>query len=356
MPRNPRQPNAPLSIYANGVYYANWRVYKQEPPSSLNFSCISHVFYAFAWVRPDGNLSDEWADSHIEVDGTRGCLRAFALLKQRYSYVKLILSIGGGGAASQYFALVASNQTARHTFAYSARQLIDSYGFDGIDVDWEHPSDEVQGVNYIHLLAAIRSYIPAPRYIVTSALPAGEWALRYINLGFAASYLDYINVMTYDFSGPWVDSTGHQAQLFTPSQPHSPAAVTSCDSAVNYMRSQGVPPNKILLGIPLYGRSFLGTNNVGQLYSGHGGEEGTFDYKDLPRTGAQEFVDPSVGAAYCVGGDGGFVTYDTTQTVGQKADYATQNGLGGLFYWTGTADARGSRSLIETGYTKLHEV
>lgn len=196
--------------------------------------------------------------------------------------------------------------------------------------------------------------MPAPQYIVTSALPAGEWALQHINLAFAASFLDYINVMTYDFAGPWVDSTGHHAQLFTPSQPHCPAASISCQSAVNYMKSKGVPASKILLGVPLYGRSFLGTNNVGQRYSGHGGEEGTFDYKDLPRPGAQEYVDPRAGAAFCVGGDGGFVTYDNPQTVGQKANYATQNGLGGLFYWTGTADGRGPRSLIETGYTKLH--
>ncbi|KAI9720405.1 MAG: hypothetical protein M1812_002911 [Candelaria pacifica] len=370
----PRQPNPPLSMYANAVYYANWRIYKQEPPSSLKLGCISHVFYAFAWVKPDGTvyLSDEWADSQIEVDGTWGCLRALAKLKQENPHVKLILSIGGG-AASQHFAPVANDQTARHRFAHSAMELINAYGFDGIDgktishdecrladkkpsVDWEHPQDAVQGVDYIYLLGVIREYMPAPQYIVTSALPAGEWALQHINLGFAASYLDYINVMTYDFSGPWVESTGHHAQLYTPNHPHSPAASVSGQSAVNYMRAKGVPANKILLGVPLYGRSFLGTDRVGQRYSGHGGEEGTFDYKDLPRAGAQEVVDTRVGAAFCVGGDGGFVTYDNPQTVKQKASYATQNGLGGLFYWIGTADGQGQRSLIETGYKTLHGV
>ena len=111
---------------------------------------------------------------------------------------------------------------------------------------------------------------------------------------------------------------------------------------------------KLLLGVPVYGRSFTGARGVGQLYSGHAGEEGTFEYKDLPRPGAHESVDLDVGAAYCVGGDGGFVTYDNPQTVRRKADFVKQYGLAGLFYWTGTADAQGPRSLIFNGYTAMH--
>lgn len=114
--------------------------------------------------------------------------------------------------------------------------------------------------------------------------------------------------------------------------------------------------NKVLLGVPVYGRSFLGTNNIGQVPHGAGGEEGVFLYKDLPRPGAsQEIVDEVVGAAYSVGGDGGFVTYDNPETVKIKANYVKQKGLGGIFFWTGAADVRsGERSLIETSYVTLH--
>ena len=81
-----------------------------------------------------------------------------------------------------------------------------------------------------------------------------------------------------------------------------------------------------------------------------------FLYKDLPRPGAsQEIVDEVVGAAYSVGGDGGFVTYDNPETVQMKANYVKQKGLGGIFFWTGAADVRsGERSLIETSYVTLH--
>lgn len=224
-------------------------------------------------------------------------------------------------------------------------------------VDWEHPSDSRQGQDYIALLAILRQYLPAPQYTLSTALPAGEWALQHINLAHASHYVDMINLMAYDYSGPWVQKCGHQAQLFTPHIPHSPEAAISCHSAVSYMVRQGVPTQKIVMGVPAYGRSFTGTRGVGHPFSGQAGEEGTFEYRDLPRPGAEEHVDEQLGAAYCVGGDGGFVTYDTPHTVRMKANYVRQNGLGGLFYWTGTGDASSlsqkDRSLVYNGFLGL---
>jgi chitinase len=221
-------------------------------------------------------------------------------------------------------------------------------------VDWEHPSNSTQGEDYVRLLATLRAYLPPP-FTLSSALPAGSWALKHINLAEASGYLDLINLMAYDFSGPWVKSCGHHAQLYTPQIPHCSEAALSCHSAASYMVRHGVPPYKILMGIPAYGRSFLGAHGVGHAYTGHAGEEGTFEYKDLPRPGAQEYVDDSVGAAYCIGGDGGFVTYDNPQTVKKKAKYVRSNGLGGLFYWTGTGDVRDfQRSLVYNGFVGLH--
>jgi chitinase len=166
-----------------------------------------------------------------------------------------------------------------------------------------------------------------------------------------------INLMAYDYSGPWTSKCGHQAQLFTPQIPHSAEAAISCHSAVSYMMRQGVPPHKIVMGVPAYGRSFTGTQGVGHSFSGQAGEEGTFEYRELPRPGATEHVDESIGAAYCIGGDGGFVTYDTPQTVRMKANYVRQNNLGGLFYWTGTGDASSvdqkDRSLVYNGFLGL---
>lgn len=221
-------------------------------------------------------------------------------------------------------------------------------------VDWEHPSDPKQGQHYVQLLSAVRKSLPAPKYMLTSALPAGEWALKNIDLARAWPQLDLINLMTYDFSGPWTDTCGHHAQLYTPKEPHNDAARISCSSAVAYLISKGVPPKRIVLGIPTYGRSFLGASNVGDRFSGMGGEEGTFEYKDLPRPGSDLHFDETVGAVYSVGGEGGFVTFDDPRTVHMKAQFTQQQGLAGLFFWTGTGDTNDGKSLVETGYRALH--
>ncbi|KAI9684084.1 MAG: Vacuolar protein sorting-associated protein 53 [Trizodia sp. TS-e1964] len=329
-----------VNIYVNAIYYPNWRIYRNEPPSSLKLNIVTHVFYAFACVRRDGTvyLGDLWADCQIPVDETLGCLRSFSLLKQQYHGLKLILSIGGGGPGSEHFPEVAASPAARENFARSAKALVDEYNLNGIDVDWEHPANIEEGLNYIYLLAAVRDILPSTSYIVSSALPAGEWALRYINLGAAQHSLDFINIMAYDFSGPWVGSCGHQAQLYAPQNPHNEAAAISCESAVEYVQSQGVPAHKILLGVPVYGRSFLGAKSIGEPYTGLGGEEGIFDYKALPRPDTQEYVDEEAGAAFCIGGDGGFVSYDNPQTVRMKANFALDTGLAGLFFWTANYD------------------
>ena len=171
----------------------------------------------------------------MPVDGAEGCLRAFVQLKQQYSKMRVILSVGGGGKGSENFAAVAHSHSRVETFVRTARELVDQFGIDGIDskaaylldsdtsrmhmtndicyaVDWEHPSDSKQGKDYVRLLARLREVLPAPRYVLTTALPAGQWALRNIDLAAAQKHLDMINLMTYDFAGPWESETGHQAQ------------------------------------------------------------------------------------------------------------------------------------------------
>lgn len=210
-------------------------------------------------------------------------------------------------------------------------------------------------MDYLHLLATLRRYLPPPQFLLTTALPAGEWALQHLDLAQASQYLDLINVMTYDFSGPWVDRVGHHAQLRAPPRPHNDAARISGESAVQYLRSHGVPPSKIMFGVPTYGRSFLGAKKVGDKYKGSGGDEGTYDYRDLPLAGSQETTDEQTGSAYCVGKEGGFITYDNPRTIAMKGQFVKQNGLAGLFYWTGTSDSKDEkRSLVLGGYLAMH--
>lgn len=147
--------------------------------------------------------------------------------------------------------------------------------------------------------------------------------LQHIDLHRAQEYLDFLNLMAYDFAGPWTSTAGHHAQLY-PDDSEEPSGST----AVDYVKSTGFPAKKILLGIPVYGRSFLGATRPGETCTGHGGEDGSFEYKDLPRPGTEECIDNARVAASCVGGDGGFVSYDNPETVTIKGRYCKAEQLG----------------------------
>jgi len=221
------------------------------------------------------------------------------------------------------------------------------------------------------LLAATRIHIPEDRYLLTAALPASKPLLQNIDLRRSAEYLDAINLVAYDFCGSWSPRTGHHAQLYAVGKDeHSGAA------GVQHLMASGVPGKKILFGIPLFGRSFLHVSGPGHKNRGAGGEDGTFEYSALPRRGAKEQIDKRAGAAQCVGGDGGFVTYDNPDTVKMKAVFCKQKGLGvcilpswclsaslgadssvgqGLYYWSAPSDAKDNkRSLITAGFRALH--
>jgi chitinase len=179
------------------------------------------------------------------------------------------------------------------------------------------------------LLAAIRSYLPEDDYLLTAALPATRSVLQFVDFGVAAKYLDFINLMAYDFFGSWTQKSGHHSQLYAMSRDEACGS-----SGVEYLMSRGFPSSGILLGIPTYGRSFMHATGPGQRTRGDGDDDATFEYSQLPRKGCNESVDKRRISAQCVGGDGGFVSYDNPETVRAKAAFAKQKGLGVSYHNT----------------------
>lgn len=269
-------------------------------------------------------LSDEYTDVRAPCDGVLGGLGSLMYLKQKHPHLQVILSIGGGGS-DQTFATVAASPILRDNLARSARGLVEASGLDGLDIVWQNPQ---QGSSFLALIAAIRLYLPEEQYLLTAALPCSRSLLADIDIRRAADYLDLLNLMAYDFYGAWTSTSGYHAQLY----PSGKDDDVSGSSSISYLVAQGFPAKKILLGIPVFGRSFLGVAGPGHRFKGVGGNGGEFDYKELPRKGAKEQVDKRACAAYCVGGDGGFVSYDNPETVKQKAAFCRQKGLGASLY------------------------
>lgn len=269
-------------------------------------------------------LSDEYTDVQAPCDGVLGGLGSLMYLKQKHPHLQVILSIGGGGS-DQTFATVAASPILRDNLARSARGLVEASGLDGLDIVWQNPQ---QGSSFLALIAAIRLYLPEEHYLLTAALPCSRSLLTDIDIRRAADYLDLVNLMAYDFYGAWASTSGYHAQLYSSGKDDD----ASGSSSISYLVAHGFPAKKILLGIPVFGRSFLGVAGPGHRFKGVGGNDGEFDYNELPRKGTKEQVDKRACAAYCVGGDGGFVSYDNPETVKQKAAFCRQKGLGASIY------------------------
>ncbi|MBE3049955.1 glycoside hydrolase family 18 protein [Candidatus Bathyarchaeota archaeon] len=310
---------------------------------------------------PPSHLTDAWADTdiHWENDswndeGTNlyGCLKQLNLLKKRNRNLNVLLSIGGW-TFSPNFAGPCSTPQGRQRFADTAVELVKNLGFDGLDIDWEYPENSSQAKDYVDLLKACRKALDAyggdHHFELTVACPAGTEQLKKLDIKGMDKYLDFWNLMAYDFAGSWDQTTAHQANLY-PSSDKPESTPFSAVGALDYYIKKGVAPSKMVVGMPLYGRAFENTAGPGSPFQGVGQgtwEQGIYDYKNLPLPGSQEVDDAQLGASYCFDpASRTFVTYDSVCTALKKAEFIKSQGLGGAMWWESSSDKAGDQSII----------
>lgn len=130
------------------------------------FRC-SHILYAFANLKSDTGevfLSDVWADKDIHYPGDSwndsgnnlyGNFKAIYNLKKTNRNLKVLLSIGGWTYSPTFHPIVVS-PLLRARFVESSIKLLEDYGLDGLDVDYEYPSNDEQARGYVELLRELR--------------------------------------------------------------------------------------------------------------------------------------------------------------------------------------------------------
>ncbi|MER6507360.1 glycosyl hydrolase family 18 protein [Nonomuraea sp. NPDC001636] len=357
-------------------YFVQWGIYQRgyhvkNIDTSGSAAKLTHINYAFGNVQNGQcTIGDSYADydrfyqAGESVDGVadtwdngalRGNFNQLRKLKKKYPNLKVLFSFGGW-TWSGGFGQAAQNPTA---FADSCYKLVEDPRwadvFDGIDIDWEYPNacgltcDTSGAAAFKNVMSALRSRFGANN-LVTAAITADGndgGKIDAADYGGAAQYVDWYNVMTYDFFGGW-DAQG-------PTAPHSPLTSWDkipipgfyTDNAIQKLKSKGVPAAKLLLGIGFYGRGWTGVTQAAPGGTATGPAPGTYeqgieDYKVIktrcPSTGTV------AGTAYAYCGNQWW-SYDTPSTIGGKMSYSKNQGLGGAFFWELSGDTTNAELL-----------
>ncbi|KIY62296.1 glycoside hydrolase family 18 protein [Cylindrobasidium torrendii FP15055 ss-10] len=337
-------------------YFVNWGIYGREfPPSMIPVQDVTHILYAFANLSILGHYAeihypgDSWNDVGNNLYGN---FKAIYNLKKANKHLKLPLSIGGWTYSPSFHPVVV-NPALRSEFVRSSVQLLEDYGLDGLDIDYEYPQNDQQAQGYVALLWELRQALDHHaqrkganyRFLLTIAAPCGTDNYQKLRVRKMNQFLDFWNLMAYDFAGSWDSVVGHQSNLLGPP--------ISFSQVVNFCAGQGVSPANLIIGIPLYGRSFMNTQGPGQPFNGIGPgsrEAGVYDYRALPLPGTHIFRDEQMGASWVHDyNKKEMISFDDEQVGHWKGKWIRKMGLGGSMFWQLSGDKGAPRPDMEGG-------
>jgi chitinase len=330
--------------------YQDQRRVPAYTPKQIPFKKLTHIIHVALVVGPAG-------DGAIEI--SPHAIEGMLISKAHAAGVRVLVCVQGPASG---FSKVAATPEARSHFVQNVKEFILKYSYDGVDMDWEVPEGQADVANDVLLMQALRDALPSPRYLISMATPAepGRWGVY--DFAHLTPLVDFYNVMTYDFHGPWTNHAGHNSPLF--SNGSDPGHDGSIDDSMNlYLNKLGVPPEKINLGTAFYGYEFP----VGQLHGPCNCDKttasrdyGTYIKPRIGKDGWVQSVDPIAMAPYLVHGNAalGFITYDDADSTARKVVYALDvRDLGGVFMWELSEDYDGKKQdLLDSMYKTFKRI
>lgn len=302
------------------AYVTSW---SDVIPDPSHFTVLNYAF---------GHVNETF--DGLRIDNPER-LREMVKLKENKPDLKVLLSVGGWGSGR--FSEMAASDSLRKTFAKNCSKVIEQYQLDGIDIDWEYPTIDWAGIsssdndteNFTLLMKDLREAISDGKLLTL----ASSSTARYIDFKSVVPVVDFVNIMTYDMS----DGEAHHSPLYS----SSITSEMTTDKSVKLHRSAGVPDEKIVLGMPFYGR---GNENGHTFYR---------DFKDIkPEVGQHEEWDSIAKSPYIADSDGNFILgYDNPRSIKIKCNYILENNLRGAMYW----DYNGDDSIKSLSST-IHKV
>ncbi len=284
------------------AYVTSWSEVMPDP------NYMTHINYAFGHVNETFN--------GIEIANEERLRSIVTMLEDKKSETKILLSIGGWGSGR--FSEMAANTKNRKSFAEDCKRVVDKYGLDGIDIDWEYPTSTLAGIsaspddtkNFTLMMKDIRDAIGQDKLLTLATAASAE----YIDFKGIDPYIDFVNIMSYDMA----NAPKHHSALY----PSENSGSLTGDLAVKAHMAAGVSANKLTLGLPFYGRG----GAYFQDFMDYGKMENLDEYT--------EKWDDAAKVPFLVNKDGIFVFgYENPRSLKIKCQYILDNGLLGGMYW-----------------------
>jgi chitinase len=339
-------PKRLVADYTAGSKYLN-------PPydvSQIPFGKLTHIIHASVPWNSDGSLSV--VDGFLEPE----------LIKRAHkSGVKVMLLTGGD------FGAIESSPQVFDTVLANLETFVTTNGYDGLDIDWEFPSDTTDRAFFVTLMTRLRETFPSPRYTLSADL--APWNGEFYNMNRLKEQTDFFNLMVYDCAGPWTSIGQLNSPIFWDSSDPKPweCEPGASDQQAAKLFLKHVPAEQLNMGTPFYGYHYT---NISQLFEAcpndsttpDGDCDGTVLTENygpnikalINKKGWQRYYDPVALVPYLIRTDGkpGFITYDDAFSTYTRVYYSDWIlGLGGTFMWSLDADYDGhSQDLLDAMY------
>ncbi|PRX73981.1 chitinase [Cohnella sp. SGD-V74] len=378
----------PGSRYNIITYYTSWSVYERNfMPEDIDVAQLTHINYAFSDLCWNGfssggrpctvdsiKLQKEYVHNGEMIIGDAEVdIGNFAKLNARKTEnpnLKLLVSVGGW-SWSDHFSRVAMEEQTRRAFANSVVDFLREYDLDGIDVDWEYPVEggeesnsrsPLDRENFTLLMKVVREALDAAGsvdgkyYLLTIASSQSDAFVVNADLARSTAYLDFINIMTYDYAGDWEQLAHHNAPLYyDKNHPKVSGPRLNVAGGVAGHLNGGVPSYKLVLGVPFYGPGWLNCPPPGQFQACAGGsvppgetfgtyEPFTFDYTDLEenyidKNGYVKHWNDAAKVPYLYNEEKQrFISYDDAESLLYKAALVRTLDLAGTMSWDISSD------------------
>lgn len=307
-------------------YYPSWK--SGLEPSQINYARFTHLCHAFVMPDTSGTLRMEGNMPSRELTG-----------RAHEKGVQVLVSLGGADSGTSFGAIV-RDPASEDAFVRNVVKLARDNGYDGVDLDWEFPRDELEMHGCTRLARRFREEFgrTGGRGVVTAAFSGTAWAGKWIDHKAMLEYLDFINVMTYDMHGPWSEHAGPNAALVAEAEDPSGCRANSVTGQMLYWTgTKRWPADRLLVGVPCYGRGFAVEKWYSLLQKGVNARYSYLAFNKLPEMTADGWVrswnSETSTPQLAKQGVRELISYEDEESARIKGGWASQAGFGGVFFW-----------------------